>query len=385
MTDFLQRLAERTLGLTPVVQPIIAPMFAPGPTIPGSTPAALEVDEFVESPPSTRSRGQGTIRPASPAPVTNKTQQPTVPPVSPPVTQHAAATNTTVSLSPAQDAPSPEIASRPIARQDHTTGQNVGTVRPGNSLVTEPGIVRTPLQEMPPAKVMNQVVESHPQETAGADPHVPVTAIHRLVPVDQSEATHTARQDETALTPEFTNRQPESAGGPWIVRERRLIVPVEQQGQSRPEQAGQNEGGSLSRQQAISFSEVENGAENAPQLPSFIRNDSPTQGSQGLLVPTMPEQRGPTTRQATQLAGTLTYATAVVAEPRQPAQITRQAREQRPAGTVETPPDVPTIRVTIGRVDVRAITAPATTRPKPSRSAPALSLDEYTRQNKERR
>lgn len=377
MTDFLQRLAERTLGLTPVAQPIIAPMFAPGPTIPGSTPAALEVDEFVESPPSTRSRGQGTIRPALPAPVTSRTQQPTVPPGN----EHAAATNTTVSLSPAQDASSPEIASRPIAWQDHTTGQNAGTVRPENSLVTEPGIVRTPLQEMPPAKVMNHAVESHPQETAGADPHVPVTAIHRLVPVDQSEATHAARQDEAALT----NQQPESAGGPWIVREQRLIVPVEQQGQSRPEQAGQNEGGLLSRQQAISFSAVENGAENAPQLPFFIQNDSPTQGSQGLLVPTMLEQRGPTTRQATQVADTLAYDTAVVAEPRQPAQITRQAREQRAAGAVETPPDVPTIRVTIGRVDVRAVTAPATTRPKPSRPAPALSLDEYTRQNKERR
>src|SRR5260221_5540726 len=64
MTDFLQRLAERTLGLTSVAQPIIPPMFAPGPTIPDSTPATLEVDEFVESSPA-RSRGQGTIRPAS--------------------------------------------------------------------------------------------------------------------------------------------------------------------------------------------------------------------------------------------------------------------------------------------------------------------------------
>ena len=323
----------------------------------------------MESPPPARSRGQGTIRPASPGPITNKTQQPTLLPVN----QHAAATNTMISLSSAQDTPSPEIASRLIARQDHTTDQNVGAVRPENSLVTEPGIVRTPLQEMHSAKAMNQVIESHPRETAGADPHAPVTAIHRLVSADQSKAagtTHAARQDETALT----NQQPESAGGPWTVREQRLIVPVEQQGQSRPEQAGQNEGGSLSRQQALSFIAAENGGENAPQQPSLIRNDSPTQG---LLVPT--------TRQATQLADILAYDTTIVAEPRQLAQITRQTREQRAAGTVETPADIPTIRVTIGRVDVRAIAAPATTRPKPSRPAPALSLDEYTRQNKERR
>ena len=353
MTDFLQRIAERTLGVAPVAQPIIAPMFAPGPIIPDSTPTALEVDEFVESP----------------APVTNRTRQPIVPPVN----EHTVTTNTTISLSPAQDAPSPEIASHQVAWQDHTTGQNAGAVRLENSLVTEPGIVRTPLQEMPSAKAMNHVIESHPRETTGADPHAPVTAIHRLVPADQSEAagtTHAARQDETALT----NRQPESAGGPWIVREQRLIVPVEQQGQSRPEQTEQNEGGSLSRQQALSSIAVENGGENAPQQPSLIRNDSPTQG---LLVPT--------TRHATQLAYTLAYDTAVVTEPRQLAQITRQNREQRAAGTVETPADIPTIRVTIGRVDVRAITVPATTRPKPSRPAPALSLDEYTRQNKERR
>ena len=43
----------------------------------------------------------------------------------------------------------------------------------------------------------------------------------------------------------------------------------------------------------------------------------------------------------------------------------------------------PTIRVTIGRIDVRAVTPAASPqRPKPSRPAPALSLDDYQKQRK---
>jgi hypothetical protein len=43
----------------------------------------------------------------------------------------------------------------------------------------------------------------------------------------------------------------------------------------------------------------------------------------------------------------------------------------------------PTIRVTIGRIDVRAITPPAPPpRPKQARPGPTLSLDDYARQRK---
>ena len=36
MTDFLTRLAERTLGVASAAQPLIAPRFAPGPPLPGA-------------------------------------------------------------------------------------------------------------------------------------------------------------------------------------------------------------------------------------------------------------------------------------------------------------------------------------------------------------
>ena len=45
-------------------------------------------------------------------------------------------------------------------------------------------------------------------------------------------------------------------------------------------------------------------------------------------------------------------------------------------------PPAPTIRVTIGRVEVRAITPPPPQRETPTQTSPALSLDDYLRQHK---
>ncbi len=49
-------------------------------------------------------------------------------------------------------------------------------------------------------------------------------------------------------------------------------------------------------------------------------------------------------------------------------------------------PPTPTIRVTIGRIEVRAVTAPQTPRrPAPIKAAPSLSLDDYLKQRSEGR
>jgi hypothetical protein len=49
-----------------------------------------------------------------------------------------------------------------------------------------------------------------------------------------------------------------------------------------------------------------------------------------------------------------------------------------PHPTPPTPEPAPTVKVTIGRVEVRAITpAPPTSRPKPAKTGPTLSLDDY--------
>jgi hypothetical protein len=46
----------------------------------------------------------------------------------------------------------------------------------------------------------------------------------------------------------------------------------------------------------------------------------------------------------------------------------------------ETPQQAPTIRVTIGRIDVRAVTAPAEPARETVRPQPRLSLDDYLKQ-----
>jgi hypothetical protein len=58
---------------------------------------------------------------------------------------------------------------------------------------------------------------------------------------------------------------------------------------------------------------------------------------------------------------------------------------EKTAGAPETGGDVPTIRVTIGRVDVHAVTAPPASYPRAGRAAPALSLADYARQNRKER
>ena len=55
MADFLMRLAARTLGVAPAAQPIIAPMFAPGPTIGGEYPIEMVQEIEVSDDPGQQS------------------------------------------------------------------------------------------------------------------------------------------------------------------------------------------------------------------------------------------------------------------------------------------------------------------------------------------
>ena len=81
MGDFLSRLAGRTLGVESVAQPIIAPLFAAGPTMVRSEPAleVLDVVDEVQAPVS-QQRRRTTPTPAEPpAPPTTSTNLPQLP------------------------------------------------------------------------------------------------------------------------------------------------------------------------------------------------------------------------------------------------------------------------------------------------------------------
>src|SRR5205823_12337779 len=58
MTDFIARLAARTLGMMPVVQPIIAPIYAQRTPLIGNASADLDVEEYQEG----EARGQRSSR-----------------------------------------------------------------------------------------------------------------------------------------------------------------------------------------------------------------------------------------------------------------------------------------------------------------------------------
>lgn len=56
MADFLSRLAGRTLGVAPIVQPVIAPRFAPSPAHPDSPPTIEEFEDVIDATESTPRR-----------------------------------------------------------------------------------------------------------------------------------------------------------------------------------------------------------------------------------------------------------------------------------------------------------------------------------------
>jgi hypothetical protein len=62
--------------------------------------------------------------------------------------------------------------------------------------------------------------------------------------------------------------------------------------------------------------------------------------------------------------------------------LSREAPVSIPSEGTPTPEPAPTIKITIGRVDVRAIMSAAPIpRPAPTRPSPALSLEEYLKQH----
>jgi hypothetical protein len=66
MTDFFTRLAERTLAVAPSVQPSLAPLFAPGPTLAPDGRHALQGTAWTETSPETSDRASGADSAAQP-------------------------------------------------------------------------------------------------------------------------------------------------------------------------------------------------------------------------------------------------------------------------------------------------------------------------------
>ena len=126
-----------------------------------------------------------------------------------------------------------------------------------------------------------------------------------------------------------------------------------------------------------------------PKTPPLPKREAASPGEQDLLVPDTTNKVGKLVEQRTvytQTNGLVPlYEQDVFPAGRHASVESPHARaaESHPTGSAEAPLATPTIRVTIGRIDVRAVTSSSPpTRPKPTRSGPTLSLEDYARQNR---
>src|SRR5260221_8396201 len=155
MPDFLTSIARRTLGVTPVAQPIIAPMYAPKPASFTSTPAFLEEEAVLEVSPTTHK-----ARRSSSAPV-------------PQHTSSAARMAQQSIVSPEQ--PSPRTTDSPVRREEPSTGQISQRAVPAsppetNDLLNQEDESARPV---PPTSMPTQLEEESTANTlirAGASP-----------------------------------------------------------------------------------------------------------------------------------------------------------------------------------------------------------------------
>lgn len=370
MADFISRLAERALGVAPVVQPLIASMFAPDPTG-RSLDVEWESEATTSSGDPDRDAPKGI--PEDTAMVQREEQGASAHVTPPPISG-------TSDISPDLHYPAePGTSERRI-----TSGQE----DQGVAVPTEP---------------------NHPQRMPdAAEP-------------DLSEGDVAPRQEDqrdlSSTTPGSPRRTPESRRGliqpgePGSL-ERRAVSREDQQNLSRattrrsrspleprPETLHHAEPGPMQRDASSTSQRVM--TDNVPFSPPLTGDESGkavfhpirtlVDHGQGATLPPVPssgtvaplDANGGTSEPEAALAPT------PIASP-----VTPRMVRSRPNGRLERgsgeprvaapEPSAPTIRVAIGRIEVRAITPPPTPPPAqpstPVRSGPALSLDEYLKQ-----
>ena len=314
MTDFLTRLAERTLGLTPCVEPVLAPRYAPGPA------TAEFPDTFDEAHDSLREPSD------SPAPATmsipgeSSVSAPNQP--QPDVASETPATSpmprAVVEESAAADDRIEPAATRPVAIPETNAGSVMKTT-----------VVRTsfPAEETPELAPPSAAQRSSKERGIGFQP---VTSGWKPNPrrnLPPKPAATPVRQEE----PTTANLPPASAV-PIEMEVADQSVPHPEEPQAAPLRLS-----------------------SAPQTPMETRT-----GGTGLLV------RPAVERASAETVRPQPAATPGLGEPCPPAN--------------ESTPSV--IRVTIGRIDVRAVPpTPAAERSAPVPPPPVLSLDEYLKQH----
>jgi hypothetical protein len=385
MAEFISRLAERALGVAPVVQPLIASMFAPEPTgrsldleWDSEDTASSGAPDWVQSPPAVEplpARDAPKGIPEDTAMVQREEQGASAHITSPP-------TSGTSDISPD---PHPPAESGPSERRI-TRGQedrDVAVPTEPNHLHRMPEAAEPDLSEDGVAPRQEDQRNSS-STTPGSFRKTPESRLGLAQPGEPGSLERRAASGE---------------GGQNLSRAttRRSRTPPE----TRPATLHHAEPGPTQRD-ALSTSQR--------ALPESLPFSPPSTGDesgQAVFRPirtlvdhgygaTQPPVPSPGTEAPLEANGGTSEPEATLAPPAVASPVTPRMVRPRPNGHLERGsresgvaapgPPAPTIRVAIGRIEVRAITPPPTSparRETPALPSPALSLDDYLKQRNE--
>jgi hypothetical protein len=334
MSDFVTRLAERTLGAAPVVQPLIAPRFSPGPA-----------DHLIEP--------QG--EPATMPEVPDRTPRPRTPPNTPML--------------------APDEAEAQNEESDTSITPPSGA--PDGAAARESSPLETGMESMQEDRQTSSSAPPRPLARA------PEPGSRTLL---SGESVPSGRQD-------FPDRGPRRKSRTTIADGRNPLPELQFESAHRVESAPARRGVEESPRRLVA---------EGPTLDSFVSEDVPgramlhstmalaERARVTVEAPALPSGTGDPleTREVTSKfeivpAHRAAQGAAPVIVPRivrhQPDK--RQENSLGEAHVLAPEPPAPTIKVAIGRIEVRAVTPPAPAqRETPAKPGPLLSLDDYLTQ-----
>ena len=330
MSDFLSRLAERTLGLTQSVLPLNAPRYAPDADMAhsGAPPTELEAPERVTDD-------------ARPLVSTHHPPLESTTPAQEPVRRRGDAPD------PTENKHAPGVADEEAAMSPDPASDVSLDMR---SVGAPPSRVDTSLPEVQESTSSPTTEERPvPRMPDSFRPGLPLSARNRddTSPGQRTEAEHDAWSTSDAR-PMTTPSDPGDEDAPVLTRRdpdghsaRAHNVEQTQRIENVPE--GERRGGRLSGRSVEDHSDEESALERPVESPFARSSESSKSGGDNAPSPRTPEDN------------------------------------------VEVSPSEPTVRVTIGRIDVRAVSSPAPAQRRVERPSPGLSLDAYLRSQSGRR
>jgi hypothetical protein len=329
VSDFLTRLAGRALGLAPQVQPIITPRYAPDADVPGPDLPSAQESEIPEQDPDAQ---------PSLAPITHSPRGPGAHHVRGPVPEDDTdASATGEDTGAPTDSGATELPDEYRVEQP-PIGENA--VKPSPTDASDPPGASDLTPERPPSSAQDSPPpptraehEAHPEPGVGPTPPILSTsrsARARSMPevpaeTPPSNATHGPRREDTSVS---------AAREPGVRR-------------AGPRSAGRT------TQEAQRASRTTESREPGPERPT----EDPPEAYDAFERIGTPLRDYPERPETVEPGGTSSHST-------------REDASSRAE---------PTIRVNIGRIEVRAVSPPAPPPRQTRQPAPKMSLDDYLR------